>query len=216
MTFLFAGAVVNVAVAWGCALILDRATFQEEVPRRTGGFHRSDRGWWSVRQLSNAGSTRVDAVLPQPLRRTPSAKYLFQPPSWVNLDDISADNMPDFPEGDFRLLEAHGWPLRALWCDYGLERADIISVRGGIALVGFETPQRYSRVSALPLRPIWPGLAVNTLFYAVILWVLIPGPFVLRRFLRRRRGLCPACAYRMGESATCTECGKDLPKSAVA
>ncbi len=60
---------------------------------------------------------------------------------------------------------------------------------------------------ALPLQPIWPGFAINTLFYAAVLWLLIPGPFALRRFIRVKRGLCPACAYRIGESAVCSECG---------
>ncbi len=67
-----------------------------------------------------------------------------------------------------------------------------------------------------PLRPLLPGFVFNTLFYAGILWLLLPGPFVLRRFLRVRRGLCPKCAYPMGESAVCTECGCELPKRAVA
>jgi hypothetical protein len=58
---------------------------------------------------------------------------------------------------------------------------------------------------------LWPGFVVNTLFYAVILWLLILGPFALRRLVRRQRGLCPACAYPVGESATCTECGMALP-----
>ncbi len=62
----------------------------------------------------------------------------------------------------------------------------------------------------MPLRPIWPGFAVNTLFYAATLWLLILGPFALRRLLRRRRGRCPACSYPMGESAVCSECGKAL------
>ena len=31
--------------------------------------------------------------------------------------------------------------------------------------------------------------------------------------LRVRRGLCPQCAYPMGESAVCSECGKPLPKA---
>ncbi len=43
----------------------------------------------------------------------------------------------------------------------------------------------------MPLGPIPLGFAVNTLFYAALLWLLIPGPFALRRFLRVRRGLCP-------------------------
>ncbi len=63
--------------------------------------------------------------------------------------------------------------------------------------------------NALPLRPLWPGFAVNTLFYAAILWLIIPGPFALRRLIRRRRGLCPACGYdlRHAEHQACPECG---------
>ena len=64
----------------------------------------------------------------------------------------------------------------------------------------------------LPLRPTWPGFAVNTAFYAAVLWLLIAGPFGRRRFLRVRRGLCPKCAYPMGEAAVCTECGGALAK----
>ncbi len=41
----------------------------------------------------------------------------------------------------------------------------------------------------LPLRPIWRGLAINTAFYAAILLLLILGAFVLRRHIRRKRGL---------------------------
>ena len=64
----------------------------------------------------------------------------------------------------------------------------------------------------LPLRPIWPGFAINTLFYATILWLWIYSLSALSRFLRVRRGLCPKCAYPMGESAICSECGITLPR----
>jgi len=59
----------------------------------------------------------------------------------------------------------------------------------------------------LPYRPYWPGFAINTLFYAGVLWMLFAGPFALRRMIRRRRGRCPACAYPVGQSPVCTECG---------
>ncbi len=64
----------------------------------------------------------------------------------------------------------------------------------------------------LPLRPLWPAFAINTVFYATILWLLIPGPFAMRRFIRHRRGQCRACGYPAGESAACSECGKELPR----
>ena len=37
----------------------------------------------------------------------------------------------------------------------------------------------------------------------------------LRGFVRVRRRRCPACAYPMGDSPVCTECGKPLPQRAV-
>ncbi len=61
----------------------------------------------------------------------------------------------------------------------------------------------------LPLAIIVPGFAANTLFYAAILWLVIPGPFALRRHIRRKRGLCVACGYDLGHAdhEACPECG---------
>lgn len=65
----------------------------------------------------------------------------------------------------------------------------------------------------LPLRPMWPGFAINTLLYALIAWLLIRGRFVARHYsrreIRRRRGRCLKCGYDLrGEyDAGCPECG---------
>jgi len=67
----------------------------------------------------------------------------------------------------------------------------------------------------LPLRPIWPGFAINSLFYAAVLLAMFFAPFALRRMIRRRRGRCPACAYPVGTSAVCTECGAAVVPHAV-
>jgi len=63
------------------------------------------------------------------------------------------------------------------------------------------------RWNKLPNGVLFPGFAINTLFYAAVCWVICFAPFALRRQLRRRRGLCPACAYPVGTSDVCTECG---------
>ncbi len=62
---------------------------------------------------------------------------------------------------------------------------------------------------ALPIKPIWPGFAINTIFYAVILWALGYAPVKLRSFVRDRRGMCPSCGYdlRHVDHAVCPECG---------
>jgi len=99
----------------------------------------------------------------------------------------------------------------------GLPMRSLQGVRArGFGMVwrdGAFSPPRWAktRFGFVPLRPIWPGFALNTLFYAAVLWLLIPGPFVLRRFIRVKRGRCPACAYPMGQSDVCSECGKPSP-----
>ncbi len=79
----------------------------------------------------------------------------------------------------------------------------------------YDTDDRPLRALRLYLLWIRPGLALNTLLTATIGWLLIYGPMALRRLIRRfsriRRGLCPKCAYPIGESNVCTECGQPLP-----
>jgi len=61
-----------------------------------------------------------------------------------------------------------------------------------------------------PLLPIWPGFAINTIFYAGIVWLLSAIAATIKRGRRLRRGLCPLCAYDMRGSiqmGTCPECG---------
>jgi len=63
---------------------------------------------------------------------------------------------------------------------------------------------------SLPIDPIWPGFAINTVFYAVILWLIFAAPLALRRRRRTKRGLCPKCAYDLRgtpQATACPECG---------
>lgn len=52
------------------------------------------------------------------------------------------------------------------------------------------------------------GSTLNTIFYASVLWLLFSAPGKVRRWRRLQRGLCPACAYPIGTSDICTECGQ--------
>ena len=66
-------------------------------------------------------------------------------------------------------------------------------------------------LSFLPLRPIFPGFLLNTLFYAVVVGAILALPLTfipLRRRLRARRGRCPKCNYDLaGLEGPCPECG---------
>src|SRR5262249_17329132 len=96
-----------------------------------------------------------------------------------------------------------GWPLRSLE-GFRIWRNTLSPVRQYVSVV------RVQGLS-LPLQPLWPGFAINTVFYAAVLWGLFAGPFALRRTIRRRRGQCAACGYPVGASKVCTECGAQLP-----
>ena len=234
--FLLAGAVVNVGVAWGCAMWV-RFPYSEST---TAVPTEAERGW-----LERIG-----------WRATPDTIWCIYE---IKVDDLQGVGVVEraFSESQsgrpyetydvrmltklhFAVLTRAGWPLHSLagerwdvdadeavynppWkaADAGPHYLPNIRIgdgrivgpmehwhRSAVVVVGRGTTA--SRV--LPLRPIWPDFAVNSLFYAALLWLLIPGPFALRRFIRVRRSLCPKCAYPMGESAVCTECGKELQK----
>ena len=140
------------------------------------------------------------------------------------LDDWTglASPTPEFESGEksseLRAASGRGLPMLALWSE--TPRGGVGQMRGGIDTGALplnhwlrKTPARrfLANPRVLPLRPLWPGFAVNTFFYAAVLWLLIPGPFLLRRFIRMKRGRCVKCGYPLGDSAVCSECGKPLP-----
>ncbi len=232
--FLLLGAVVNVAVAWGCAVWISyNDLFGTKITWSPQGDSPSMR--WNVSLIQQPGLVSVE-----------SEKY-HPEPNWVGRfawreeravrsdSDISpTDLLPSalnwaglrqnmlVPELDSEPLPYErlwaigwGWPWPSLWYEYGVwSQPKDRPVHGGmrlpLPLYGQATPEPKR---ALPLRPILFGFAINTFFYAAILWLLMLGPFALRRLIRRqirrRRGLCPACAYdlRHAEHEACPECG---------
>ena len=156
--FLLLGAVVNVAVAWGCAF-LSLVDYRESRHRPPSPVWSKYGYCWTYHR----GTNRIHA-------------------GWPTLC-MQATSAPIGP-GAFRPAIRI---LRSLPRAPGVREA------------------RYFPLGPKPLL-----FVTNTACYGAVLWVLLGGPFALRRFLRVRRGLCPKCAYPMGESAVCTECGKPL------
>ena len=186
---LLLGAVVNVAVAWGCALLAPG----------TDTFERYS-GVVDSRLSPLVGD--ADLVL---WGATGHSGYGY-----------------DVVETTARPLVESGWQYRSVVIVTGEAGLPLRSVYGHFIAHGEFAPRRVWSLAAprpfagdplsfLPFHPAWPGFAINTIFYATILWLLLLGAIALRRFLRVRRGLCPKCAYPIGESAVCTECGIALP-----
>ena len=197
--FLLAGAVVNVVVAWGCAawrLGLQRVG--DVPPLKSQALPRMEALWQIDRPEIYAHQLEDWDELASFGRRT---TRLF------NYPDV---NDPWLYE---RCIERSGWPLLALE-GYIWGRLKPLATKKDPEVLfdhGVRNPLSDAVGAMLPLRPIWPGFAINTLFYTTLLWLLILGPFTVRRFLRVRRGICPKCAYPTGDSPSCTECGVELP-----
>jgi len=208
--FLLAGAVVNVAVAWGCAVLVDFTVAQSEVGGAKGSahdwviWHHDARAALRIRALATSGNVDEHEQYPQ---------HSWMLPSWGPLAVQVRLQQEDEPF--LRIADAYGWPRYSMWSAFGWDTAHwpnvMIDPRWSAILVESPMGRNYGEtLRALPLRPIWAGFALNTLFYAAILWLLICGPLALRRFTRVKRGLCPGCAYPRGELNLCSECGKAL------
>lgn len=61
----------------------------------------------------------------------------------------------------------------------------------------------------LPYAPLWRGLLYNTLFYALIFFILTSTKRAYRHARRLRKGKCPICAYdlKFDNTIGCPECG---------
>jgi hypothetical protein len=198
LLLLAGGAIVNVAVAWGCVLWLQRPilsgnkTSQSSWPESVPANWETDVRvsiWtnWTSTEKTGYGSLRTSE---------PAITAMY-------------------------VLEA-GFPFRALrrivrqveHAGISLSRPD--QAESSTWKEGIIWPDQLEWlncqfVRVMPGTPIWPGFAINTIFYAAILWLLWIAPGKIRRFIRVRRHRCPACAYPVGTSPVCTECGHQLP-----
>jgi len=193
-----AGATLNVAVAWGLAVAV-------VIEKEAAAIHNVFNDWdgtsefpsYTVRRWTLPGGSRVSAYFGgydgRPWDNTATVQNLV--PRW-GADYLKINGLEGKRHKPFwgeRVVEARGWPYLSMWA--------------GNARAGYHGDRSTLFQKLLPRHPIWPGFAINTLFYAGVLWVLCCGPFALRRMIRRRRGQCPACAYPIGQSPVCTECG---------
>ena len=245
LAWVLAGAIVNVAVAWGCVAI-----DVDHQPTRTRGVFDN----WFVSIRARAGALRLDSDFEGPTNRREGSDVPEvvaervrndldnRIPRWSRVRDSSITSVASAFE-DYEFEDGRGWPALALrsafdWDSYDFKQQserrfgvypsdELIRSPEFIKSVGFEIALgdcvkggflikppgvAMDDYRALPACPIWPGFAINTVFYALVLWLLFAAPFALpgvRRRRRIKRGLCPKCAYdlRGTQSEACPECG---------
>ena len=117
--FLLAGAVVNVAVAWGCAMCVD----VHDVGKYVGTYRNpaavTTEDLWTLDIWSCPGgmlihSQRAGVFRPSPEQPFPG--HLL--PYWSNLAVPGAEYASGASSFEKYFVEAHGWPLLALRCEF--------------------------------------------------------------------------------------------------
>ncbi len=221
---LLIGAATNILNVWRLA-----ATGPEFLPERGPDWsvHSGD-GWYVIHSTA-PGSDRFDGLsVPAWVVAGRGDALPIPLPPWSRLRNPPAD-----PSKTTRLIEdARGWPFRSLTCAFEVDGRTIRTPgdpRGApprlvdgreLSAVNppgpFIGPRPASLPRVMPMKPWWPGMIGNTLFFGVLAWVAMltamlgwRGLRAARAWLRRRRGRCPHCAYVLIEGLIhgCPECG---------
>ncbi len=191
---LLLGAIINVGVAWGIWVCGDRPEINP-----FGGWMNGGRMW-----IEHGGT----GIRPRS-QRTTTFTYLAHGEYTATLsafgmrfrDTVTyASVAPKSGVHAWSCVAECGWPLMCLTLRESKTIPGVGKGRQGALQIGGVV---------VPSHPLWPGLAINTIFYAAILWLLTLGPLTARRMIRRKRGHCIKCGYDLrGEfSAGCSECG---------
>ncbi|MFT3686219.1 MAG: hypothetical protein QM783_15065 [Phycisphaerales bacterium] len=112
-----------------------------------------------------------------------------------------------------------GWPFRCLTgsnlagiTDVALGAASQVSERSGLVAFNERPPRAAGGATGwfIITRPIWLGLAANTLFFAILAGMVYAGWLAAVARYRRSRNLCTACGHSragLGAGVRCPECG---------
>ncbi len=111
-------------------------------------------------------------------------------------------------------VQRSGWPSRALVRYDGQagpllqpSELDLGVLRHGLSLPPSLRSPAIGTTKPLPLMPLWPGFAINTIFYGTWIFALMVGFAAIKRRRRFKRGLCVQCAYPLTGGELCPECG---------
>lgn len=180
-----AGAALNLLVAWTCALATDVSRGQiSELYADVGAEHH-----WEVYRWDSLAGTRVlsrcwSGIAMGPYNHGDPAGQL---PGWCSIETPSGA----MPRSCSEVEEGWGLPMRSMGCRFTLKAAadgGADSSKSGV--LSLRAAKRVGERSYyLPLTPLWAGLLVNTIVYALVV-VAVHGA------VRDLRLYCARCRTR--------------------
>ncbi len=219
--FLILGAVVNVGVAWGCAVLVN--PFEVERYHAVGESVASGM-WWDVTVRSRYGVRRwyswhAIAQDSEAFRAGPFPGEAL--PDWSPFALKETDYIPAQATPHRWTAQATGWPaLSFCWDSQDDVRWPAARFRLGIVtpLPWWLDDGNPGQPRVIPFGPLWSGLVINTLTFATILWLPFAS-FAARRLVRKRRGRCVRCGYDLCATPACDpcpECGANMSATRAA
>lgn len=208
---LLLGTIVNVAVAWGCAIRWEGGNSGEirygstvdETMDILWVIH--GKLWLGTSSFSVQGHPGYPAEITKKMTAEQAAPY------WLNWKQLEVTDNPNLINPSDVI--AHGLPVRSLLRldDSRLDESESVFKTGIVKTFPdwMRGPESTFSETHLPIKPIWPGFIANSLIYS---WLFMLGQLEiisLRKRRRRKRGLCIKCAYDLRGTAhvVCPECG---------
>jgi hypothetical protein len=206
IVFLLLGAIVNVAVAWGFALQAKavQSEWEELIPEQLQWPEYIVQAKWpplhaGQRIFAGCGVDRYlfEAVVTENWSIFLDVDLFGWPSRSMELHSVYPAGVSTSPD------EAPAHPLHQ----------SALSLAGHLRGIGVSESLGSNVRLPLAIRPL--GFAINTIFYAAILWLGWVAPGKVRRLVRVRQHRCPACGFIIAPgtcaNGLCSECGATLP-----
>ena len=230
------GAIINISIAWGISLNnkwWTSAVWNSGINWSSDNDDESQSHWEFIK-VQRLGAVGVCSW-------SSSAKEVIQVHASIAFDDLPinkkigrwpaddpySSGLPHWawprrwltfsePDDSFDIRQefATGWPLLSLRASHTI---NVNAVGSTSSWSGYLRAPNWIRDKLpgtfVPLYPICPGFAINTLIFSATVWILVIGPFAARRIIRRYRGVCFKCGYdlRHADHPVCPECGAKNP-----
>lgn len=230
LVYLAIGAAITIAISWSVAAWCSMRETRRDTnwkhftlpsvlacSETYGGFGWTRRGWEPVQMMGRPPSHLMQwtDVSPSPVSFSAAFANKVAPPEpWPPWGTLESQWRSASMTTWVGCEHATGWPFRALWYQLDFSKGGVVSAAGGIPLhepIGLNNAP-FGAVRALPYRPVWLGLALDSVIWGLAAWALLGRVWMTQQALRLRRNHCPRCNYDLSASpTTCPECGWNRP-----
>ena len=215
------GETTQASLNWPSVGWVRRGTLDEVVEMRVHRVSPGQTNLYFRTGSGRAGVQEIDTDFPKELGLVGPIPRLAVQPGGCH---------PPVKPANMRWEGRFGWPAKCMWSAFDISRNGLVDnlywtniwhvwvdsrVRAPTGWPFYRLGNGSNRF--VPTGILWPGIMINTACFATAWWLILVFPFHLRTRLRRRWGLCPACAYdlRGVSESGCPECGWNRPPIAA-